>query len=553
MKKFVISFLLIGLLVPSLGLAQTIPNLAGILPGTAGDVLTGWKEGTVSGQSIQQLRLRLNQLFALLNVLDAILKQRRAQEGTPVTTVTDPAQPDSNRIKVGITGLKTNYNLGENITFSISAKQKENGPSVITVPTACPVKYIISLEGGAKPIIYDSTTNQVCGTATSSISLLSPLLNTWAHTWPPITYTNNLPLGGYRLTAEVVGYAKTAEWHFNVKRPLASTITLTAPLSNQIWATSTPYTVEWTSLNTAITDKTEIILITPGSEYIPLAGGVAGTPNDGSQSVSLPAHLMPGTYLLFVRVTNSGQVVNSTQVQIVIPEFNRPVNTPFINSLNPISGLVGSSVVITGTSFTSDSNVVSFGTTALGTVVSANGIITITVPNVAVGAYQIKVTNGNGISNLVAFNVLAAAPNVPISTAITITSPVGDTVEEWVANSIKTITWDTVPTVANGGASKVNVKLVDPLTNVTYTIAFQITNTGSFTWQAGKLTDGSSVTGKYRIRVCPVGLGECDRSNKNIKIVAATTAVSVDNPQLASTAAVLQALIEQLNALLRLR
>ncbi|MDO8183498.1 MAG: hypothetical protein Q7T49_00740 [bacterium] len=580
MKKFIVFGLLGVLLLPLSAAAigevltesnRTTQNWCSATHPLVG--LTGVTSGSLNNPSGLICDLlttidNLKRVLGLLQQLAGLRSQLQGILGRPTTSPTSPGNSDSTpdrvvitaKAKLSLSDLRGHYALSGDTSFKgfkINAAAKENSAtSTLTFPTSCQVKYQL-FKDGATTANYDSSTGVDCTQATSIVTL--PFFWTINHV--------NYPLlaGNYRLVAEVIGVG-TLDWYFKVQNPAAPaapTITLTSPANNIIWATSTNQTLSWSTTNAALTDNVQVMLVSTTSEYFSLTSVPAGTPNDGEQAITMPS-LLPGPYQLFLRLTRAdGQIANSApRIQVIIPEPDRAEHTPFIKSLTPASGLVGVSVVIDGTDFTTAGNTVTFGTTNLGTLAAVDSKITFTVPaNLAPGIYAVQVANGNGTSGAVSFiiNTVADQTAPPVSTAITITSPIGDTVEEWLQGTAHTITWSSVPTVANGGASNVNIKIVDPVTNLVQDVA-SVPNNGNYSWLAGRLVNGSYVLGKYRLRVCPVGLGECDKSNKNIKVISnpgfnpATAKLSADNNvQLASTAAILQALIQQLNSLLRWR
>lgn len=563
MKQLIAGFLLVGLLSPSLVAAQQIPTLynTGVQPNVLSNVLTNEMGSNGAITDIQQLRLRVNQLWIILNNLYAIIKAREAANGgTPPTgTTTPPINPPqaNNKIKVDLKGLKSNYNVGEDLAFSLEAKKKENGPSTLNF-TSCQVAYTITLNTGAKPIIYNSLSAQSCIQATSSVSL--------PKTWP-LSYTAELAPGNYKLTAEVIGYGKSDEWHFNVKRPGDPSITLTSPDSNIIWATSTAKTVTWSTVNASSTDKVDIILITPGQAYIPLMGS-AGTPNDGSQSVTLPDNLLPGTYHLFLRLTRGATLADSNQVQVIINEPAQPVGSPFITGLSPVKGATGTPVLISGNNFFLEQSVQTFlppaansilfdGKVLATNVTLVNGKLPFTIPDdVTPGLKAVAVKRGSVSSNTVYFEVLQYPVQPSVTTIIDITAPNTNN-EPWTLGTTKSITWESTP--ATGAATKVNIRLINVETNQVQDIKLGADNTESYSWKVGELAGGgTAAVGRYKFRVCPVGLGNCDRGDYNVKLVAPTTDPNAKtslngSSELAATASVLQGLINQLNILLRSR
>ncbi|MES2934420.1 MAG: IPT/TIG domain-containing protein [Pseudomonadota bacterium] len=110
-----------------------------------------------------------------------------------------------------------------------------------------------------------------------------------------------------------------------------------------------------------------------------------------------------------VTVTTSAGTSNAAVFTVTSPVL------PSITSLNPTSGLAGSSVTISGANLGS-TGTVKFGTTnATWSVWSANSI-TVTVPALAAGASNVTVTNTVGTSNAVAFTV-TTTNNAPVITA----------------------------------------------------------------------------------------------------------------------------------------
>lgn len=552
MKKLIVSGLLLALILPASALAigevltedQSTTNnwcnanypalgLTRANDGLICDVLT-------ARENMKKVIQLLQQLLALRQQLQALLD--RGNTPPPVTPPVTPPQAN-NKIKVDITGIKANYNIGENITFNIVARKKENGPSTLNF-TGCQVKFQIAYESGnAKPIVYNSLTAQSCPTATSTVTLP----NTWAQ-----TFTNTLQPGQYRLSAEVIGYGKATDWHFNIKRPGEKSLSLTQPTGNVVWEKGEDVTIKWTSGNTVATDKVDIVLVSPSAVYSNL---VAATANDGEQEIEVPESLVAGTHTLFLRLT--GTSINS-QYSYVTIQAEGEEDAPFISSLSPSKGATTTEVVVNGSGFT-DSNTLKFGTYTIGTnLVSAESgtkisfVVPASIPTV--GNYAVVVSNDNGTSNSVNFTVVKAGdegePPAPVETKIEVTAPSTNN-EPWTIGATKDITWESTPTT--GAATKVNIRLINVDTNQVQDIKLNADNNESYSWKVGELANGTTAAaGKYKFRVCPVGLGDCDRGDNNVKIVAAASA-SAQTGLTASAAASLQLLIEQLNQLLRAR
>lgn len=573
MKKIIIAGLLVALLVPpisaaALGEAFTedqrstnawcvanypAAGLTGITSGSLNkpsglvcDVLT-------ARDNLKKLIETLQRLLALRAQLQALLDARGGNGGGDDDNGgTDPVV-NTTKAKFMLTGLKAHYAPGEAVSFKLNAKARETSTgNTLDFSSSCQTSYKLYKNGSATAV-YDSLAAVSCAQATSTVTLPKD----WSITHNAAQYA--LGVGSYRLEAQVTGYA-TLNWYFKVLSPNAPvvSINLLTPAVNQLWATSSSNTVTWGTVNASSSDQVEIRLIPVGNTLDSLVNStlIASSINDGIESIKIPDTLAAGNYRLVLKLTSGGVTFTSPQmINIVVPAPGNVASAPFINSLSTYSAATGTSLTINGLYFVTGDNVISFAGTNVATSSATNGQITITVPNLAAGNYAIKVANANGISNAVNFTILSAPIVTPVATVITVTTPSSDTVEEWVAGTLHPITWTSSPTKDNGGVSTVNIRLVDPVTNLVQDLALYVPNTGSYSWQVGKLASGVSVTGRYRIRVCPVGLGDCDKGNKNIKIVPASGAKVSEGStlQVASTAAVLQGLVEQLNGLLRLR
>jgi hypothetical protein len=145
--------------------------------------------------------------------------------------------------------------------------------------------------------------------------------------------------------------------------------------------------------------------------------GTAGTPTSWSATsivVPVPAGATTGN----VVVTVGGTASNGVSFTVTVP-------TPSITSLNPTSGLVGTSVTITGANFgaTQGTNTVKFnGTTAAATSWSATSIVAKAPAGASTG--NVVVTISGVASNGVSFTVQAdtTAPTVPSGLSATAVS-----------------------------------------------------------------------------------------------------------------------------------
>ncbi|MDB5189805.1 MAG: hypothetical protein JWN49_131 [Parcubacteria group bacterium] len=85
-----------------------------------------------------------------------------------------------------------------------------------------------------------------------------------------------------------------------------------------------------------------------------------------------------------------------------------------LTSVAPTSGAVGSTIALTGTGFTASSTV-TIGGVAATTTLQNNGTLSITVPSLKTGTYNVRVLNGDKKSNVVSFKVTAKASVLSIS------------------------------------------------------------------------------------------------------------------------------------------
>ncbi len=567
MKKFIISGLLALLLVPaSVGAIGEVltedqsttnnwcnANYPALSLTRANDGLIC--DALTARENMRKVVQLLQQLLALRQQLQVLLGNGNNPPPSDDDDDDDTPGQTNNKINVDLTGLKANYNIGDDLTFSLVAKQKSNGPTTLTFPTSCQTKFTIALNAGAKPIIYNSEAAASCDTADSSVTL--------SKTWP-LSYTSELPAGNYKLSAEVIGYGKAADWYFNVKRPGDKSVSLTQPVGNVIWETGEANLIKWTTDPLNLTDKVDIILVNPSNVHTSLA---SATTNDGSESVTLAANTTPGTYTLFLRLT--GTSINSQYAYITV-QAEGDEDAPFITSISPTTGATSTEVTVKGMGFTS-SNTLKFGTYTIGTNLASsdNGTeINFVVPATitTTGAMPIVVSNANGTSNSVTF-ALVNSWNVgndddddedPIETKIEVTSPSTNN-DPWTLGTIRNITWQSSP--ETGAASTVNIRLINIETNQVSDIKLGAPNTETYSWKVGELAYGAvAPVGKYKFRVCPVGLGDCDRGSDNVKLISSTTTTDPNaktslngSSGLAATASVLQSLINQLNNLLQSR
>ena len=141
---------------------------------------------------------------------------------------------------------------------------------------------------------------------------------------------------------------------------------------------------------------------TQGSSTVTF-NGTAATATSWS-TTSITATVPTGATTGNVVVTVGGQVSNGVSFTVTVP-------APIITSLNPNSGAVGTSVIITGTNFgaSQGSSTVTFNGTAATATTWSTTSITATVPTGATTG-NVVVTVGGQVSNGVSFTVTVPAP-----------------------------------------------------------------------------------------------------------------------------------------------
>ena len=115
--------------------------------------------------------------------------------------------------------------------------------------------------------------------------------------------------------------------------------------------------------------------------------------------------LVEGIYIFTLTVTDNRDASASDDIQITVLKGNTPPPppTPTLTGFTPTSGLVGATVTITGTNFTSP--VVSFNGVSATVTASTATSITTTVPTGATSGLISVVTNGTTLYSATAFTV----------------------------------------------------------------------------------------------------------------------------------------------------
>jgi len=203
----------------------------------------------------------------------------------------------------------------------------------------------------------------------------------------------------------------------------AGPFAVTAPNTALTWIAGATQTVTWAVANTNVAPvscaNVNLLLSTDGGLTYPTVL-LANTPNDGTQAITVPTIANTTTARVMVEAADNYFFdISNANFTIIAPVV------PVITSLNPVSGVVGSTVTITGTGFLGTSAVSFNGTAATTFTVVSNTSITVTVP-VGATTGNVTVTNPAGTSNGVNFTVTLPVPS--ITTLSPASAPEGATV-----------------------------------------------------------------------------------------------------------------------------
>ena len=265
-----------------------------------------------------------------------------------------------------------------------------SAPAILSfTPTSGTVGSVVTISGINFSAIPASNTVKFNGT--------SAVVNTSTASSITVTVPTGTTTG--LITVAVAGKTGSSSTNFTVTLP-PPTVTSFTPTSGSV---GTPVTITGTNFST--TAANNIV------KFNGTTATITGTPTATSITTIVPT----GTTTGKITVEVVGQVAtSSSNFTVTIPPHT-------ITSINPISGIVGTSVTISGTNFntTASNNIVKFnGTTAT---ISATPTTTSIITNVPVGATTGKITvevAGQIATSTSDFTVLACLkPTKPTITA----------------------------------------------------------------------------------------------------------------------------------------
>ena len=306
------------------------------------------------------------------------------------------------------------------------------------------------------------------------------------------------------------------------------TITVLSPNGGETKTSNFPLWVTWTTTNFASDKQVGVSLYGPYQGSVPLNQyNLGNVVNSGSYMFNLPPSLSPGLYkvyigTIFVKDADSASDWSNNFFTI------SNLSAPTITSINPLSGVVGTSVTLTGTGFMQSNTInlipISGGLNGQLNVPSSNNgtSISFNLPNIVPGKYYIEVGNENGSSNRIAFPILQST-----TPTITMVSPVVDSI---LAKRNTELKWAWSST---GSIPTVDVILVTPSGQPLY-FAKAYPNYGSFWWAVGFANtewNQNIPNGVYTIAVCPAGVGIDFRCGKfNVTIYGDTPIIGIVYP-----------------------
>jgi hypothetical protein len=272
--------------------------------------------------------------------------------------------------------------------------------------------------------------------------------------------------------------------------PVTRDITITSPAVGDSWAKGTTHNVTWTSTGVVWIDiklMNSSGLVMNIAQHLPAASTT-------SYAWNIPSSIASSSDYKIRLDSGDDKIKDSNAFSIT-----GVAGAPTITSLSKTEGIQDSEVMITGTNFLKNNRVVFAGQQISG--LSSNGVtITIKVPDLVAGAYDVLVKNSNGESNKMQFTVK--------DRKVTVVSPNGgESLEKGSAYDIK---WTSY------GVEHVDVILRKGATNV-MTLANNISAaTGTYKWTVG--TDTALGT-DYKIRIVSGDSLVADMSDATFSVI----------------------------------
>ena len=169
---------------------------------------------------------------------------------------------------------------------------------------------------------------------------------------------------------------------------------------------------EWT-LNVKSKGNTDLkYSVVWGDEASAAARSLASTEAVQSSATFSHTYESEGTYTPTFTVTDGKGRTASKSMTVTVGVDG----TISLDSLSATSGAVGTTVVAHGDNFTASSTVM-VGETAATNVTynDVTGTLSFTVPSLATGTYDVRVRDGNELSNVLSFTITATTPRLSIS------------------------------------------------------------------------------------------------------------------------------------------
>ncbi len=291
-----------------------------------------------------------------------------------------------------------------------------------TVPAGTPVKLTASAtDGNGDPLkfcweIWQTGSNLSTGAShrsrtatTSPTRFIPPLVNVINNTNDAYDPLFAVRTANWRVTARDNragggGYG----WDQMVLTVVAGAFSVTAPNTAVNWAGGSTQTVTWAVGGSGGTANVRILLSTDGGNSYGTGGAtvlLASTPNDGSQTVTIP-NISTGTARIIVEgVSNIFYDMSNANFTITA------ATVPTVTTISPTFAYTGGSafnMTVNGTNFVNGTSTVrwngSIRTTTFVNATQLTAAITAADLN-TLGLFPITVANGANISNAVNFQV----------------------------------------------------------------------------------------------------------------------------------------------------